>query len=192
MKILRNLFRALIGVLMLITLPGPAFLSAVFPISAHAKEAQFFDNLGKAESGGNYTKVNKFGYLGKYQFGEQALVSLGYYISDGSKANDWKGKWSGKGGVFSKEDFLKNGFVQEVAVRELVSFHWDVAVVHGMDKTVGKVMHGVKITRNGILAAMHLVGPQGVKNFLSFGTNTEDGFGTTVKQYITKFSKLEA
>jgi hypothetical protein len=34
--------------------------------------------IGKKESGGDYTKVNSLGYLGKYQFGSSALQDLGY------------------------------------------------------------------------------------------------------------------
>ena len=40
---------------------------------------QFLNELGNCESGGYYRAFNKFGYAGKYQMGEMALVDCGYY-----------------------------------------------------------------------------------------------------------------
>jgi hypothetical protein len=39
----------------------------------------FLNDLGARESGGNYKAFNKFGYAGKYQMGEMALIDCGYY-----------------------------------------------------------------------------------------------------------------
>ena len=39
----------------------------------------FYNDLGARESGGNYKAVNSFGYIGKYQMGEAAMVDAGYY-----------------------------------------------------------------------------------------------------------------
>ena len=39
----------------------------------------FNEALGARESGGNYKSKNKYGYLGKYQVGEAALIDAGYY-----------------------------------------------------------------------------------------------------------------
>lgn len=41
----------------------------------------FYNNLGARESGGNYSSVNKYGYVGKYQMGEAAMIDAGYYKS---------------------------------------------------------------------------------------------------------------
>ena len=44
-----------------------------------AKDLQGFLNaLFASEGGGNLSIINKFGYVGKYQFGEDALMDLGY------------------------------------------------------------------------------------------------------------------
>ena len=69
----------------------------------------FLDKLGKRESGGDYKAFNKYGYAGKYQMGEAALIDAGYYrkISRGFN-NDWSGKFLGKDGVNSIQDFLNN------------------------------------------------------------------------------------
>ena len=39
----------------------------------------FLYDLGARESGGNYKAFNKYGYAGKYQMGEAALIDAGYY-----------------------------------------------------------------------------------------------------------------
>ena len=39
---------------------------------------QFLNDLGLRESGGNYKAFNKYGYDGKYQMGEAALIDCGY------------------------------------------------------------------------------------------------------------------
>ena len=73
----------------------------------HRTTTRFLDALGERESSGDYGVVNTLGYLGKYQFGELALIDVGYYSADGTAANDWKpGYWTGKDGVDSKADFL--------------------------------------------------------------------------------------
>jgi hypothetical protein len=160
--------------------------------SLRSDEAKFFYDLGAKESNGHYGRVNKFGYLGKYQFGEVALSSLGYYLHDGSAKNDWRGEWIGKHGISSKEDFLQNKFVQEVAVRELAAMHWKAAIGYGLHKFIGKKVHGVLITKEGLIAAMHLSGPRRVYDFITYGTNTSDRFGTTVKKYMHAFSRCDS
>ena len=40
---------------------------------------EFFEALGFQESSNSYNKVNRIGYLGKYQMGESVLIDLGYY-----------------------------------------------------------------------------------------------------------------
>ena len=160
-------------------------------IVGNAKKASFFKALGYKESGSNYSKVNKFGYLGKYQHGEEALIALGYYTKDGTTRNDWRGKWTGKYGVFSKEDFLNSPLVQEIAAQELTASNWKIAKLYKLDRFVGKKMHGVQITRAGILAAMHLKGPKSVNNFIFHGINSTDALGTGVKKYMHLFSDCE-
>ena len=76
----------------------------------------FYNDLGARESGGNYSSVNKYGYVGKYQMGETAMVDAGYYKKPSGKYNnDWSGQFTGKDGVYSVQDFLKNKQAQENA-----------------------------------------------------------------------------
>ena len=39
---------------------------------------KFLDDLAILESGGNYKAFNKYGYAGKYQMGEMAMIDAGY------------------------------------------------------------------------------------------------------------------
>ena len=76
---------------------------------------KFLDDLAILESGGNYKAFNKYGYAGKYQMGEMAMIDAGYYIKRGNFNNDWSGKFTGKDKVYSIKDFLNNPQAQENA-----------------------------------------------------------------------------
>ena len=67
--------------------------------------ADFLQSLARRESAGNSHAVNKYGYAGLYQMGEEALIDAGYYRRDGTKSNDWRGNWTGKNGVNSLNDY---------------------------------------------------------------------------------------
>src|SRR3990167_11539360 len=123
-----------------------------------------------------YHVHNTLGFLGKYQFGEPLLIDLGYYTPAatgyyGSTAtNEWQGTWTGKNGVFSKEDFMSS--VQEVALRE--AFAMNMNIIEGRLAQAGKsiddflgqefnfTFQGVpkvgEISISGILASAHLQG----------------------------------
>ena len=69
---------------------------------------QFLNDLGARESACNYKAFNKYGYVGKYQMGEMALIDSGYYQKPSRKYNnDWSGVFLGKDGVNSIQDFFK-------------------------------------------------------------------------------------
>ena len=95
--------------------------------------SEFLNRLGARESGGNYQAVNKYGYLGKYQMGELALVDTGYYTSDGTKNNDWSGTWTGKDGINSKDDFLNSEQAQENAIRLYIDRQWSYITYYQLD-----------------------------------------------------------
>jgi len=119
------------------------------------------------ESQGLYKLVNRYGYMGKYQFGKSALRALG---------------------ITNTKDFLNNPHLQERAFKALLSKNkWELR--KEISQFEGKVIKGVKITESGLLAAAHLAGAGSVKAFLkSNGKNGfRDGFGTSLKSYIKKF-----
>lgn len=119
------------------------------------------------ESQGLYKLVNRYGYMGKYQFGKSALRSLG---------------------IKNSKDFLNNPRLQERAFKALLSKNkWELRKeIHRFD---GQVIKGVKITESGLLAAAHLAGANSVKNFLNSNGKRafRDGFGTSLKSYIKRF-----
>ena len=128
----------------------------------------FKEAVGFKESQSNYTTINEFGYLGKYQFGITTLQLIG---------------------VNSAELFLNSPELQEKAFYAYVSRNKWVLRKYIAEYN-GKVINGIKITESGILAAAHLAGPGSVKRF--FKTNgkkvTKDNFGTTVVEYMKKFA----
>ena len=117
----------------------------------------FLDALGHRESGNRYDVINKFGYLGKYQFGKATLKGLGYNISP--------------------EEFINNPSLQEEAMIKLLQ-HNKKKLNKLITKYDGKTVHGVLVTESGILAAAHLAGQGNVKKFLRRGKDFQDGFGT--------------
>ncbi len=128
----------------------------------------FKEALAFKESRGDYFKVNKFGYLGKYQFAEETLILIG---------------------VFNPNTFLYNPELQEKAFNANTERNkWILR--KDIERFVGKTIGGVLITESGILAAAHLSGAGNVKKFLrSYGSETfADAFGTSIRYYMKRFS----
>ena len=154
----------------------------------------FMNDLGARESGGNYKAFNKFGYAGKYQMGEAALIDCGYYKKD-SKIynNDWSGKFLGKDGIYSINDFLNQPYVQEKAQIEFLRCQWRYLKALGVKKYIGNLINGYKITNSSTLAGAHLKGASSVLVYLkSSGKNIlKDGFGTSIEEYMKKFADYD-
>lgn len=128
----------------------------------------FKEALAFKESGGNYFTVNTYGYLGKYQFGRGTLKLIG---------------------VNNTDQFLKNPKLQEKAfIANAQRNKWILR--RDIKNFVGKRVNGIVVTESGILAAAHLAGPGSVKKYLrSYGLdNFADGYGTTVRYYMKRFS----
>ncbi|GAA3588919.1 peptidoglycan-binding protein LysM [Flavivirga amylovorans] len=128
----------------------------------------FKEALAFKESGGDYFSVNTYGYLGKYQFGKSTLRMIGIKNSD---------------------KFLKSPKLQERAfIANAERNKWILR--RDIKNFVGKRINGIIVTESGILAAAHLAGPGNVKKYLrSYGLdNFADGYGTTVHEYMKRFS----
>lgn len=151
----------------------------------------FLNALGARESGGNYKAYNKYGYAGKYQMGEAALIDAGYYKKpNGKYNNDWSGCFTGKDGVRSIEDFLNNPEAQENAQIIFKKKQWGYLKAVGADKYSGQIINGYKITPSGLLAGAHLKGAGSVIQYLTSGgkVSPKDAFGTSVESYIKNFA----
>ncbi|KDN54943.1 hypothetical protein [Flavobacterium seoulense] len=127
----------------------------------------FKEAIGFKESENKYKKVNSLGYLGKYQFGNQTLKSIGIHDTD---------------------KFLKSPKLQEKAFVALLSKNKSI-LQDVIEKYDGKVVNGILITESGILAAAHLGGPGSVKKyFRSKGKRyIKDAYGTSIQSYLKKF-----
>lgn len=151
----------------------------------------FLKDLGMRESGGNYKSMNKYGYAGKYQMGEAAMIDAGYYKKPSRiYNNDWTGIFTGKDNVYSIQDFLNSPKAQENAQIAYKKCQWRYLKAVGADKYEGQVINGYKITQSSLLAGAHLKGAGAVIRYLkSDGKLAEkDGFGTSVETYMRKFS----
>ncbi|TVZ50963.1 transglycosylase family protein [Dokdonia sp. Hel_I_53] len=128
----------------------------------------FKEALAFKESQGNYRIVNKFGYMGKYQFGQTTLDVIG---------------------IDSHQNFLKNPILQEQAFLLNASRNkW--VLRRDIKRFANRWIAGIKITESGILAAAHLAGPGSVKKFLRSGGEIgfSDAFGTSIRSYLKRFS----
>lgn len=151
---------------------------------------KFLDDLAILESGGNYKAFNKYGYAGKYQMGEMAMIDAGYYIKRGNFNNDWSGKFTGKDGVYSIKDFLNNPQAQENAQLIFKKKQWGYLKSVGADKYLGEKINGYIITQSGLLAGAHLKGAGSVIKYLKSNGkyNPTDAFGTSVESYMKRFA----
>lgn len=129
--------------------------------------SSFLTKIGHYESSNDYSKVNRFGYMGKYQFGKETLQALDIEVS--------------------KKKFLSSPVLQEQAMDKLLkSNHKNLR--RFIKKYDGKVLHGVYVTESGILAAAHLGGAGSVRQWFRNGEDFKDGNGTPITKYMKVFS----
>ena len=127
----------------------------------------FLTALGHRESGNRYHVVNRFGYMGKYQFGKSTLKTLKIKVT--------------------KEEFLNNPDLQEEAMKKLLIYN-KKRLKKYIDKFDGQVINGILITESGLLAAAHLGGAGSVKKWFRTGKIKQDGNGVKITQYMEQFS----
>ena len=127
----------------------------------------FLTAVGFRESGNRYDITNKWGYMGKYQFGRSTLKGLGFKVT--------------------KKEFLSNPQLQEEAMMALL-LHNKEKLQKYIDVFDGQTINGMLITESGILAAAHLGGQGSVKRYFKNGKVFKDGYGTKITSYMEKFS----
>jgi serralysin len=158
--------------------------------------SDFFRALGQNESGNNYGFVSSLGYLGRFQFGEEALQAVGFYQGDGTSAIDFIGSWTAKSGSYGVWD--KSGFLNSPAAQDAATTAWFERIdsdlnMLGLRQYEGQWIGGGQITNSGLLAGAHLVGVWALKSYLETrgGNDTRDGYGTPVSQYVHKFGDYQ-
>lgn len=131
---------------------------------------EFLAHMGKIEGRGRYETISTRGYLGLYQFHPRTLKDLGLTIS--------------------ADDFLDNPTLQDSVMIEWL--RKNSRSLRGLiRKYNGTEYNGIYITKAGILAGAHLVGPGGVLSYFypeKYQFKTIDGNGVTVESYMRKFS----
>ena len=128
---------------------------------------KFLEDLGFRESSGNYKAVNQFGYLGKYQFGRKTLNAINMKH-------------------ISNRQFLSSPELQEEAMQRLMLANYKTLKRY-IKKYNGTIVHGVLITKSGVLAAAHLGGAGNVKKWFRRGIVFKDANGTKITSYMKKF-----
>jgi len=126
----------------------------------------FLNAIGFRESGNRYDIVNRYGYMGKYQFGKKTLRGLGFKMS--------------------KEEFLNSPLLQEQAMYALLKQN-KKSLRKYIAKYDGKYIHGVLVTESGLLAAAHLGGAGSVKKWFRTGKVKKDGNGVKITSYMERF-----
>ena len=137
-----------------------------FGVSLKGHKA-FLGEIGHKESSNNYQAVNRLGYMGRYQFGKKTLKSIGINVT--------------------KQEFLSNPALQEEAMERLLEANYK-SLKRFIDKYEGQTLHGVEVTKSGVLAAAHLGGAGAVRRWFRKGSNFKDANGTSITYYMKRFS----
>lgn len=141
----------------------------------------FMGVMAERESNNTPTVVNRYGYLGKYQFSPRTLWALGRRFR------------------VSRDQFLGTESLQDSAMVEYLKDNREV-IEDLIVRFDGRWYRGLYITESGLLAGAHLVGPHGLRAWLdptyeitrngkSYRPRYIDGNGTHVGDYISMFSK---
>ena len=130
----------------------------------------FLHNIGHYESGNRYGVVNKWGYMGRYQFHISTVEAVGIKTT--------------------KKKFLNSPSLQEEAMDRLLTSNYKTLRRY-IRKYDGKVLHGVVVTKSGVLAAAHLGGAGNVRRWFRNGKNFADANGTQITKYMKIFSNYQ-
>jgi len=152
--------------------------------------------ISSIESGGDYSKVNKAGYSGAYQFGTPLLAAAGLYTpakGENLSGNQWAGTFNIPGyGQASYSQFMNSPQMQDAAYNVAQSYNWEQAKKAGLDQYIGGTVGGVPITQASLLAGMWIGGPTGMEKFLHSNgqQNPVDSNGTTMSDYMQRTEQL--
>ena len=155
------------------------------------KLSVFMSEMARLESGGisePHQAINRYGYMGKYQFSKKTLrglVRTGYLKATNKELRN----------------FMRDPELQERAMVALVKNNKKTLLNYGLFKYIGRDVNGITVTMNGMLASAHLLGPYAVSHYLKNGgdLNTTkigsvvirkyDGNGTSLEDYMKHFEK---
>ena len=150
----------------LVYVPDGSVMSEPTPVE------QFMDSIAAIETPeGGYHTVNKYGMMGRYQFSPTTIEVVGIKAT--------------------RQQFLRNRELQDTAMVRLMEMN-EQELSGYIERYDGRTVKGVRVTRAGILAGAHFAGANGVKQFLTNDNplGTVDGFGTSLKKYMSYFSNF--
>lgn len=141
--------------------------------------------VGYMESGNDYGIVNTIGYAGRYQFGAQALETLGYMkigsSKQGNKAMRDPSNWNNG---LSLEKFLASPEIQDEAMAKYTAMNYKQLASKGI---VNENTSSNELA--GWLYVSHGVGVGGATEFAKGGDPAE-GYGTKASQMFAKASGM--
>lgn len=140
------------------------------------EKERFLMDLRKGESGENWKRINKWGYMGYYQFGVSALKAIGMHITPDSFKLD--------SSIFLPER------------QQLAANLWFDYLELKLDTVIKEyegmvIFDRITVTKSGILAAAHLGGVTGVKRLFNTGHVAADQNGTSLVDYMSKYGGYE-
>ena len=137
--------------------------------------------IGKSESGGDYTKENTIGFIGKYQFGYQALIDRGLVkstVTSNAQLNNPNSWIPDK--CASKNEFLNNPALQEETMEAQLKANYSSMVSRG---AITADMPTEEV--GGMLSVAHLLGAGGANTWRKGGGGS-DAYGTTGDSYFQR------
>lgn len=181
-----------------------AFLSAPSPVMAAESgggagldcdgSQSYADLVAKYEGGGKGASATNPDSTasGSYQFTFGTLKELGFIKSGstpGFGEDSWSGvEWTGKGGVYSRDDFFKSNAAQDLALSELTEKN--LKAVEGLWE--GKTVNGVPLTAGGVAFATHQLGAGGFQAWAASGFTSAGLNPTHAKGHHKGLSEAEA
>jgi hypothetical protein len=141
-------------------------------IIAIAEYQKYYWKMAQAESSMVWDTINSRGYFGLFQFGESTLHDLGHKISCNQ---------------FRSDPNIFTPSMQFEAMDSLTRRN-ERQLKDVIERNSGKVIDGIVVSKWSILAASHLGGVTGTRNYFEKGLNKSDG-RTTIEDYIKKFAK---
>ena len=179
----------LIMLALALRLPAPETIPNKIPPSWWSNEKPFTDFLIDMKStetwhdslnyrkGNPWVKVNEIGALGGFQFMLPTLRWLGYNgtVEYFLHHKDIQIKYMIKLIEINKKILTKTSYTYKVNIAD----------------SIGKTIHGIKLTWSSAIGASHLSGAGGVQRWVARKGNAKDKNGTSVKMYLEKFNNYD-